>query len=112
MQFNFKFGSKQSPENKEKVNYVAVLGLFWRKIYKTVFFTFLFSVIALAGYIWQQSLTGGEWSVVKKQEYLDSQNKGIVFKENDYKKAYADVEMRKNSKNDDSRQIKDIFKAY
>ncbi len=110
MQFDFKLGSTNKITSKAQ--FIAATGSFWQKIYKLVFFIFLFCMIALGGYIWQISLSGGTWSAEKKQEYLDSQNKDVVLKENDFKKALTDVEMRKTNNIENQEILKDIFKSY
>lgn len=110
MQFNFKFGFRKTATSK--IQLISAIGFFWQKIYKLVFLVFLVSMIALGGYIWRKSLSGGEWSAEKKQEYLDAQNKGVVFKENDFKKALSDVELRKRNDSDEKKPVKNVFKPY
>ncbi|MDD5463553.1 MAG: hypothetical protein PHP62_00170 [Candidatus Moranbacteria bacterium] len=106
MQFDFK---KLTTNNGQLFSSVVI---FWQKIYKTVFFIFLAIVILLSGYVWQRSLSGGQWSAEKKQEFLDAQNKGVVFKESVFNKALSDVELRKQEKASENKGIKDIFKDY
>ncbi|HBI34281.1 MAG TPA: hypothetical protein DEA43_02015 [Candidatus Moranbacteria bacterium] len=106
MQFDFK---KLTTNNGQLFSTVVI---FWQKIYKTVFFVFLTIVILLSVYVWQRSLSGGQWSAEKKQEFLDAQNKGVVFKESVFNKALSDVEMRKQENVSESKGIKDIFKDY
>ena len=107
MQFGFKnikkINIKQATEKVARV---------WQRINTTLFFIFLFSIIALGGYIWQKSLYGAEWSYERKQEYMASQDKKILFKENDFKKAIADIQARKEESEKQYEPIKDIFKPY
>lgn len=110
MQFDFKLGLKKTTTSKTQL--IPMIGIFWQKIYKIVFFIFLIGMVVLGGYIWQKSLSGGEWSAEKKQEYLDAQNKSVVFKESDFKKALSDVETRRQENTDSQQPAKDIFKAY
>ena len=84
----------------------------WQRINTTLFFIFLFSIIAFGGYIWQKSLYGEGWSEDRKQEYKASQNKRILFKENDCKKTLADIQLRKDESEKQQEPIKDIFKPY
>jgi len=110
MQFDFKMGDKSLKLSKEQL--VSSAGFFWKKIYMLVFAVFLVCMIVLAGWVWKKSLSGEVWSDQQKQEYLNMQNKGVVFNEDAFKKALSDVEMRKQSVTDNSHEIKDVFKAY
>ena len=110
MQFDFKLDNKKTITSKTQL--ITVAGHFWQKIYKIIFFILLLCMIALGAYFWQKNLLGEAWSAEKKQEYLDSQNKDVIFKENDFKKALIDIEMRKNGDTDNQEIIKDIFKSY
>jgi hypothetical protein len=110
MQFNFKFGTKKELSRKRGI--VESLGYFWHKIYKTIFFIFLFIMIIVSAYVWNMSLSGGEWSAEKKQKYLDAQSSGVNFNENNYKKVLVDIELRKKIEWANEIEIKDIFKSY
>ncbi|EKE18963.1 MAG: hypothetical protein ACD_9C00184G0002 [uncultured bacterium] len=109
MQFNFKFGFKKTAESNFQI--ISVIGNFWRKIYKFIFLFLLLGVIIFSFYIWQNSLSGGSWSEQKKEEYLNSQSKRIILKENDFKKAIEDVELRRQEFIKQE-PIRDIFKSY
>jgi hypothetical protein len=98
--------------NISSTQLVPALGFFWQKIHRFIFFVVLICLIGLGWYIWQKSLTGGEWSSERKQEYLDAQNKSVVFKEEAFRKALADIERRKENNAVDKKEIKDIFKSY
>ncbi|HOX10396.1 MAG TPA: hypothetical protein P5323_00005 [Candidatus Moranbacteria bacterium] len=107
MQFDFK--------NIKKINIkqaISSMDYAWQKINTTLFFIFLFSVIALGGYIWQKSLYEAEWSYERKQEYMASQDKRILFKENDFNKTIADIQSRKEESEKQYESIRDIFKPY
>ncbi|NTW26959.1 MAG: hypothetical protein HGA36_01405 [Candidatus Moranbacteria bacterium] len=106
MKFDFKIGSKS------KKPLLPAIGLFWQKIYKIIFLIFLLIALALGWYVWHTSLSGGEWSAEKKQEYLNSQTKGVVFNENNFKKVLLDIEERKQYVVSDDQTKKDIFKSY
>ncbi|MEI7891215.1 MAG: hypothetical protein WCI36_04600 [bacterium] len=110
MQFNLKFGKK---ENTSKIKLLPMLGSFWQKIYKGVLFILLIAAAVFGYYTWNKSLSGKGWSVEKKQEYLKSQNKRIVFREKDFEKVVADIEARKKSSvAENSQEVKDIFKRF
>lgn len=109
MKFDFKFGASDGCAS-EKGSLLLLVGNFWQKIYKYVFFACLVASVLLGIYMWQRSLSNGAWSLEKKQEFLDSQNKSIVLRESDYKNALADVEARRNENLDEFVELKDIFK--
>jgi hypothetical protein len=96
--------------NKKQV--VSSLAHFWEKIHTTLFFILFFSLIILGGYIWKQSLYGKGWSEAKKQEYMNTQNKRVIFKEDDFNKIVSDIQTRKNENSDSYQPIKDIFEPY
>lgn len=96
--------------SKEQI--IAVAGSFWQKTYKYVFFFFLLSSIFFSAYVWNKGLYGGKWSEEKKNEYLNAQGGGVVFNEDSFKKALADVELRKQEKSDNKEPVRDIFKEY
>ena len=84
----------------------------WKKIHTLLFFVALLIAIAFGGYIWKQNVYSGEWSNAKKQEYINSQNKEIIFKEADFKKVTNDIQARKNASENPYQPIKDIIKEY
>lgn len=101
--------------DKNKLNFKTVgnsLALFWNKTY--VFFVSLFFVI-LVGYgvfIWYESLYGGIWSFDKKQQYLNSQEKSVSFKEKEFNKALEDIAQRKTYFEKEYQPIRDVFIPY
>ena len=107
IKLDFKNGSSAASKQVGKV--VAQL---WQKIHTTIFLVFLTALLLLGGYVWQQSLHGTGWSNAKKQEYLNTQNKTVIFKENDFKKVADDVQSRKDASASLYEPIKDIFKPY
>ena len=110
MEFDLKLGSNK--ETMSKTQLLSAVGSFWKKIYKIIFSVILVGAIILSGYIWRKSLTGGGWSAEKKQEYLDAQNRGVVFVEKDFKEALSNVELRKQSTETNQQPVRDIFKNY
>lgn len=110
MDLNFKFGSEKATMSKTQL--VSAAGNFWQRIYKIIFVILLFLSSLLGAYLWQRSLSGGMWSDEKKQEYLNANSKGIVFNETKFRKALADVELRKQETKVDTQNLKNIFKAY
>lgn len=110
MQFNLKFGKK---ENTSKIKFLPNIGIFWQKIYKFILFILLMGVAVFGYFTWDKSLSGKGWSAEKRQEYLNSQNKRIVFKEKDFEKVIANIEARKQSiALEDKQEVKDIFKGF
>ena len=84
----------------------------WKKIHTLLFFIFLIGSCAIGMKIWQQSLYGAGWSDQKKQAYLDAQNKGVTFKEDDFNKTIAEAQDRKDASNAPYQSVKDIFAPY
>lgn len=110
MQFNFKFGEQNKTAKQKGI--ASLVGDFWQKVYKYVFFACLVAAASFGAYVWQRSLSGGSWSAEKKKEYIDSQSKKIFLMEGDYKKALVDIEARKNVGYEEVSQMRDIFKEY
>lgn len=111
MELKTQFGlSKIKKLNKNQI--IKAASQMWQKIRSWIFFVFLLISIIVGGFIWQKSLYGAEWSFEKKQEYINSQDKSILFKEDDFKKASADIQNRKERSEKSYEPIKDIFKPY
>ena len=107
MKFNIKFDSKIG------IKHIAeIVSRIWQKTHMLLFFFVLLASIAIGGYIWKQNVYSGEWSNEKKQEYLNTQNKEVIFKENDFNKVVSDIRARKYENSKEYQQIKDIFKPY
>ena len=84
----------------------------WKKIHTLLFFVALLIAIAFGGYIWKQNVYSGEWSNAKKQEYINTQNKEVIFKEADFKNVSDDILSRKDENSKEYQPMKDIFKPY
>ena len=104
------FSSNASNFNKEKI--VSLIAHIWQKIHIMLFFILLSISIFFGGYVWQQNLYGSGWSAEKKQEYINTQNKNVIFKENDFQKILDDIQTRTNENTKEYQPIKDIFKTY
>jgi hypothetical protein len=111
MKLNLQFISSAKSKFNIK-NTAETLASFWKKFHVFIFFFFLFSLIALGGYFWQQSLYGSGWSNEKKQEYYNSQDKGVIFRQGDFQNAIDDIQLRKEESLRDVEPLKDIFQPY
>lgn len=89
-----------------------VVSRVWGKIHTLLFFIVLLIFIAIGGYVWKLNVYSGEWSDVKKQEYLKTQNKETIFNEADFQKVSDDISSRKDKSSKEYQPIKDIFKPY
>ncbi|MEI8344138.1 MAG: hypothetical protein WCF93_04275 [Candidatus Moraniibacteriota bacterium] len=78
--------------NKEKI--LSKLESTWKKIYKIVFFLLLFGAIIFGAYIWRENLYLSTWDDNQVQSFRNTQDKGTVFNENNYKKALDVVNQR------------------
>lgn len=101
--------SKKITVSKTKL--LQGVALFWKKIYKTIVLILFVAAISLGAYIWRSALSGGGWSEERKSEYLNSQNKSVIFNEKSFEKALADLRLRKSGQ-DNQQPVKDIFKDY
>jgi len=84
----------------------------WNKIYKGMFVLFFTALIGLGAYIWYESIYSGQWSADKKQQYLDSQEKSVTLKQQEFTKALNDITQRQTAFNAPYVPIKDIFVPY
>lgn len=111
MKFNPKsfLGSSSGVKHDSFKNVAARV---WNKIHMMLFFLLLIGFIAAGWRIWQQSLSGAGWSQQKKQDYLNSQNKEITFKEKEFVKTIEDMEARQRARSEEYRSIKNIFLPY
>ncbi len=95
-----------------KSNVISIVESFRRKIYRVIFFLLLLASIFFGGYIWHQNLYSSTWTADRVQEFVNTQDKGIVFNENNYKKA-LDIIGRRNQENAKSPSAgSDFFVGY
>lgn len=107
MNLNFKNFSPSAL--KQFASFAAHL---WHKLRTLLFFIFSLAIIALGVYIWQQSLFGKGWDDARKQEYINSQSRRVIFKEEEFGKILNDIQVRKNVSENQYQPSKDIFKPY
>ena len=105
MQLKFKPNFKNS-----KTQIITIVAATWQKAHRYVFFVCLLSAFIFGWYIWRKSLSENFWSETKKQEYLDSQSKGVVFNQKNFEKVLADIELRKQKSANYNYEWKDTFK--
>lgn len=91
---------------------MSVAALFWQKIHKFLLLVFLLAAFLGGWYVWQSYLSGSNWSEEKKQNFLNSQNNGVVFNQKNFEKALTDVEARKTESAASPQKFRDVFKAY
>lgn len=111
MKFDIKFSSKNMATIEMK-QIVKVASRIWQKTHTLLFFVILIIFIVIGGYIWKQSLYSGEWSNEKKQEYLNTQNKEVIFNGEDFQKVLNDISSREEEYSKTYQPIKDVFKPY
>ena len=111
MKFDFKISSKNNAAiNMGSIGQAAAKT--WEKIHTMTFFALLIVSAMLGWKIWQQSLSGAGWSDQQKQDYLNTQNKGVVLNEAGFNQAIASVQARKDENNNAYTPIKEIFTPY
>lgn len=96
--------------NREKM--FSELEFFWKKIYKILFFFLLALAIFFGGYVWNRNLYSSTWSAERRKEFMEAQDRGILFNEVDYKKALDIIERRRTENSNVSGVKKDFFVAY
>lgn len=108
-----KFDLKSFFNKKNTVSHGSFsFALIWKKSYKTIFFVCVVFAFAYGWHIWQKSLSGNFWSAEKKQEYLNSQNTGVVFNRKNFEKVIEDVQFRKSESLREYQELRDVFKDY
>lgn len=113
LEFKFKFKDKTKEySNFDSNSFGRSAGLIWRQIRTPLFYILLVGVILTGWAIWQKSLKGAGWSDQRKQEFSDSQNKNIEFKEEAFTTVTANIETRKEESSQEYQPIKDIFTTY
>ncbi len=96
----------------DKAKIISSLESFWKRTYKLLFFSLLACVIFFGAYVWNQNLYSSIWSPQQSQDFMDTQDKGIIFNENNYKKA---LEIIKQRSDENVKQVdagKDFFLPY
>ena len=88
---------------------VTKLGIFWKRIYMILFFILLIGVIIFSWYIWNQNLVALTWSAERKQQFIKTQERGVVLEEDTYKKALEVVEKRRQELANPPEAGKDFF---
>ncbi len=90
---------------------ISKLGLFWKKVYIVLFFGLLLGTIGFSLYIWNQNIIVSTWNAERKQQFIKTQERGVVLNEDKYKKALEVVEKRKQDFSNSPEAGKDFFKA-
>ncbi len=98
--------------NLEKEKIISGLEYFWKRVYKILFFVSLVCVIVFGAYIWNQNLYSSTWSNAKKQAFMGTQDKGVVFNENNYRKALEIISQRSQNNAKAPDVGKDFFLPY
>ena len=112
MNIDFKKINLKSLSDFDIKKIIDVLARTWQKIHTFVFFVLLAISIALGIYIWQNNIYGGGWTDDRKQEFLNSQNRGIIFRKDEFQRVINDIQRRQSNVIQDNKQLKDIFKPY
>jgi hypothetical protein len=82
----------------------------WDRGYKILFVFIFLLCVGFAGFVWRKSIsTEAKWGTDKKEEFLKSQENGVVFKQNDFNKAVLNVDNRNEKFNADLQLKKNIF---
>jgi hypothetical protein len=91
---------------------VKKISYLWAKTHMFIFFVFLFCLIILGGYVWQKNIYNAQWSDERKQQYMNSQDRKIIFNEKDFQEVTNEIQSRKNESQKQAISLKDIFLPY
>ncbi len=91
---------------------LATIGRVWKKIHTFLFYFLMFSAVTAGAIIWRNSVYGEGWSQLRKQEYLNTQKQGVIFKENGFKETIKKVQERENENLSPYPEVKDIYRSY
>lgn len=99
-------------KNIDQGKIISNLEMIWKRIYKILFFLFFLGAIFFGGYVWNRNLHSSTWDEQKKQEFVRTQDKGVVFNEKDFERA-LDIVNQRAEENAKTPEIgKDFFDSY
>jgi zona occludens toxin (predicted ATPase) len=110
MEFKLNLNLQKTKTSKAQV--VSAVASTWQKSYELVLLAFLVAAFVFGWYVWHANLSGNTWDEARKQEFLKTQNSGVVFDQKNFEKVQADIELRKKESAAGAQDAKDIFKAY
>ena len=90
-------------------NVAGKIASLWMRFYRLVFVIFFLAMAAVGTYFWYWSLYRSEWSEDKKNEYINSKQTEVNFKEEDFKTLIKEIENRKADYKNKLPPIKNIF---
>lgn len=83
----------------------------WFKHYKKIFIVVFVLIIAAGSYVWYVNLYKAHWSEEQKQQYIQTQEKKEVFKEQDFNETLRIIEERQQAYEAEPLKMQDIFQA-
>jgi hypothetical protein len=84
----------------------------WNNNYRLFFMVFSVALMLLGVYMWYQNIYRSEWSDEKKENYKNSQSRGVEFKEKEFKAIIEEIQRKSNNFGEMSKITKDIFQSY
>lgn len=106
MEINFK--NKQFTAESLVASVISI----WKKTHSILLAIFFVVFILLGWRIWQQSLSGLGWTQEKKEQFMDTQNKKVEFKEKQFNEIVVKNEERKSKNIEEYGPQEDIFSSY
>jgi len=98
---------------KMEKSFIKKMPLIWDRSYVSIFTLFFLGCVIFAMFIWRQSMSDSAgWSQERKTQFLNSQQVGIVFKQNDFEQALKNIQSRQAAFNTDIQPMKDVFVKY
>lgn len=107
LKLDFKKGNSGSGKSA-----LVLAAKIWIKSRTILFFVLLLASIVGGGFIWQKSVSGSGWSAERKQEFMDSQDKNVQFKQQAYLKVLDQIKQREEENNRQYQPVKNIFSSY
>lgn len=81
----------------------------WLRYYKFVFFAYFAAVLGGGAYAWYKSSYGTSWTQAQKEEYMNSKDTSVSFRENDFRRALEDLEERRKHYEEQLPETRNIF---
>lgn len=81
----------------------------WLRYYKTIFSLYFLAIIGVGAYVWYDSSYSVSWTQAQKDNYLNSIDTSVSFKEADFKRILDEVTIKREQYSLQMPEIKDIF---
>ncbi len=73
-------------------------------------FSLALALLSYCGYVWYEHIYRAEWDENKKQEYLGTKEKEVIFNKDRFDRVMAELERRKGEYQKNIEDVPDIFR--